>query len=173
MRIRRIASKIRGSIFLFGISILSLLKVPAVFADIPGNVRDPKNPYPHMNPDPALNYGQVSTYVLLTLALELPIFYLLGFKSKKALGLVAIVNIISVSAFHILNFTLNVELFYGVGLLIAELLIIIFEFSLLAMFLRKEIAIKKIIIATVVANTVSALIGIFIINIIFDAIGLF
>lgn len=162
---KQVSSKIQQSIFLLGVFALSLLKAPAAFADVAPYVCIricPVDPEP--SPVFALNYAQIFTYIVLTLVFELPIFYLLGFKSKKLLGLVAVINIISVSALHILNFTLNGQLAYGTNLLIAETLVIIFESLLLVILLEKQITIKKIIIAAIVANIVSALIGGFIVK---------
>ena len=97
------------------------------------------------------HFGSV---LLLTLLLELPVFLIFGFREKKALLAIALANLISVSAFYAANFWLS-----GIGfILISELAIIIFEIIFLATILKGN-KIKKIILATLTANLVSAIIG--------------
>ena len=109
-----------------------------------------------------LQYNLATTilyYLTLTLAFELPIFYIFGFRSKKSLLLVAIVNVVSVTCLHSLNSFWGGQLASGSGLLIAELMIIVFETAILALFLKNAIGLKKVMLATISANVVSAVIG--------------
>lgn len=145
----------------------SLAFIPKAFADIP-SVGFP-NDNPGFTPSPAIvttttiNYGSIGAYLLLTLLFELPIFYWLGFRSKKAITWAIIVNVITVPSYQIINTLMSGQISHGLGLVIAEVLITALEASLLVIFLG-EISTKKIIIATVAANLFSAIIGGFIVN---------
>jgi len=97
--------------------------------------------------------------LFLTLLLELPVFWLFSFRKKKEILVITLANVISVSAFYIASFWLFGFLF----VLISELVIIIFEIIFLAKIL-KGIDIKKITLATIVANLISAIIGGILIN---------
>jgi hypothetical protein len=113
----------------------------------------------------------VLKYILATLVFELPVFYFLGFKSKRAIAWVVVVNIISVSVFHLTMaycstapYACNFDVTYGSGLILAEVVITLFEALVLLLALRKTIAPRRIILATILANAVSAILGGFIVN---------
>ena len=137
----------------------SLLFVQNAFADIPPH---------HSESTPTstvvdVNYGHIGIYLILTLLFELPIFYFLGLKSKKALVWATVVNIITVPSYQIMNSLMGGQLAHGFGLVFAELLITAIE-ALILVFFLKEIDGKKIIIATVAANAFSAIVGSLVVN---------
>jgi len=99
--------------------------------------------------------------LLLTLLLEIPVFWLFGFRKKRELLIIILANVISVSTFYIASFWFSGFLF----VLISELIIIIFEIIFLVKIL-KGVNIKKIILATLVANLISAIIGVVLIHLI-------
>jgi hypothetical protein len=113
----------------------------------------------------------VLKYILATLVFELPVFYLLGFKSKRAIGWVIMVNVISVSTFYLTTaycstarYACNFDVTYGSGLILAEVVITLFEALVLLLALRKTISARRIILVTILANAVSAILGGFIVN---------
>ena len=93
--------------------------------------------------------------IIFTLLIELPIFFIFGFRDKKSLFSIILANLISVIAFYVVGFFLLHGIIF---ILLAELLIIIFETIFLRLIL-KEFKIRKIILATLVANIASATIG--------------
>jgi len=97
--------------------------------------------------------------LVFTLLLELPIFYLLGFKKRKMLLRAVLVNVITVPIYQILNNVLIGALDQGIGLLVAEIGIIALESALLVLFLKNILKVKKIITATVLANAASFITG--------------
>ena len=165
--IRKTISKIKGLVFLFGISVSSLLNAPYAFADIPSPTDSPYisrcRPYPGSDCTPNIIWDKLFLTIIYflvgTLIIELPIFLLFGFRTKKKIGLAILANIISVPVYHIANALLT-----GSNVLVAELLITLFECIFLVTFLRKEMGTGKIIIATIVANIASFILGTILIN---------
>jgi len=92
--------------------------------------------------------------LLLTLLLELPIFWIFGFRNKRAVSFIILANLISVISFSVASFWLGGFIF----VVFSEVIIIIFEIAFLKLFL-KEFIVKKIIFATLVANIISATVG--------------
>jgi hypothetical protein len=95
--------------------------------------------------------------LLLTLLLELAIFWIFGFRTKKVLFSFAAANVISVISFYLAG----LWLYYLAGfpfVIISEAVIIIFEAVFLAAIL-KGANLKKIMLATLTANLVSAVLG--------------
>jgi len=162
MKIKQIASKIQRLIFLLGVFALSLLKAPTAFADIPSPTNAPYlsrcRPYPGSICTENILWDKlflsIVYFLVGTLIIELPIFLLFGFRTKKKIGLAIFANVISVPLYHLANALLT-----GTNVLVAELLIVIFECVFLVAFLKKEMSVSKIIIATIVANVVSFILG--------------
>lgn len=99
--------------------------------------------------------------LLLTLVIELPIYYIFGFRKLRGIGAVVVANIISVISFdsllifsnpfpHRINNFIFLILFF-------ELSVIIFE----ALFLSAvaKLNMKRTILASIIANVTSALLG--------------
>jgi hypothetical protein len=109
-------------------------------------------------------------YYLTTLFFELPILWLMGFKTKKALATVLVANLLSVFSFHLLAAKFNSsggpDLSQGIhsGFIVAELLITFFEATIYVIVLSKELRISHIISAAILANASSAIIGGYVIN---------
>lgn len=99
---------------------------------------------------------------LITLALEIPILYLFGFKTKRHIFVAVLVNLLS---FILLNVFLVI--FHGEisKVVILELGVILLEILLYTLFV-KDVSRRNIILGTVIANVTSALIGTFILAII-------
>ena len=101
--------------------------------------------------------------LLITLFLEIPIFLVFGFRSRRALFTVLSTNLISVPLFNLATIFLP---FSGlVALIIMELIVVIFEAVFIKLML-KEIAFRRILIYSFVANAVSAILGYVILRII-------
>lgn len=96
--------------------------------------------------------------LLITLTLEVPIFFIFGFKGKKALLALLFANLISVSS----SYLATVFLPQGF-ILVLELMIIIFE-GIFIKFWLKEIKLRRILLCSFTANIVSAIFGSVIIN---------
>jgi hypothetical protein len=95
--------------------------------------------------------------LLLTVLIELPVFWCFGFKNKEEIKTIILANTISVFSFAFASLMVNGLLF----VLIFEIAIVIFEIWFLKRIL-KTISIKKIIFATITANIISATLGSFI-----------
>lgn len=94
--------------------------------------------------------------LLITLLFELSVFWLFGLRKKRELFMIFLANFVSLLAFYISSFW-----FSGLNyILISELIIIIFEIIFFKKTL-KEFGTRKIALATIVANFVSATIGTF------------
>lgn len=160
----QIANKIQRSIFLLGVSVFSLLKAPTAFADMPAPTIAPYLSRCFSYPGSICTeniviiwdklFLSIVYFLVGTLTIELPIFVLLGFRTKKKLGLAVMANVISVPLYHITN-----ALLAGTNVLIAETFITVLECVFLVAFLKKEMSVSKIIIATIVANIVSFILG--------------
>ena len=101
--------------------------------------------------------------LLITLLLEIPIFLVFGFRGRRALFTVLSTNLISVPLFNLATIFLP---FSGlVALIIMELIVVIFEAVFIKLML-KEIAFRRILIYSFVANAVSAILGYVILRII-------
>lgn len=94
---------------------------------------------------------------LLTIIIEVPIFYICGYRSFKLLGCFALVNFVS-------NLLLNEGLpiytptaSYWLILIVAELLVIALEFVLMLYLIREEQ--KKLFKTLILTNLVSAVLG--------------
>lgn len=147
--------KFRSLPFVFTNVILSLTYPFKAFADIaaPSGIQylyEDGTPFQRL-------YRRAIVFVFATLLFELPVFYFLGFKSKKALSLVTLANIISVSAFHTL--ILNGDIVSVPQFVIAELLIVIFESLFFMSFLQPELSKKRIALVTLLANVFSGIVG--------------
>lgn len=163
MKLKKVIKKIQQSIFLVSIFTFSLLFAPTAFADIayPDDVADISRNYAYLentSAETSILWGKLSfsiiCFLVAGLIIELPIFIIFGFKTKKKLGLAVMANVISVPSYHIANALLS-----GSNVLVAELLIAIFECVFLVSLLKKEMSVKKIIIATVAANATSFILG--------------
>ncbi len=98
--------------------------------------------------------GRLSFVLLLTLLMELTIFWIFGFRKRREIIVITIANIISVYAFFIASSAI-----YGINFVIyGEILIIIFEILFLKIFLR-DIEIKRISLIVLIANLISAILG--------------
>ena len=102
---------------------------------------------------------KIFLYFAATLLFELPVYYLFGIKSKKAFSWIIFVNAITVPALHVFNSLSKGLVTHGLWLIVAEIIITLFEAFLLMVFLEEEPNKTKIFLATVVANTTSAIIG--------------
>jgi hypothetical protein len=91
--------------------------------------------------------------IVLTILVELPIFFAAGFRTRKSLGSAMAINFISVPFAHVFMFLLPVT-----GLLVllpVTLLVILFEAGFLVAVL-KGLSVKRIFYTSAVANFVSA-----------------
>ncbi len=96
--------------------------------------------------------------LLITLILEIPVFFIFGFKGKKALFALLFANLISVPSFYLAT------VFLPQGfILVLELMIIIFE-GIFIKFWFKEIKLRRILLCSFTANIVPAIFGSVIIN---------
>lgn len=93
---------------------------------------------------------------ITTALFELPIFFAFGLRSTKAMLVVSLINLLSVSlSYYVTTFlTLNTSL----KVLLMEFVIIVFEATLIKLKF-KRISTKRIIIASIIANITSALLG--------------
>lgn len=99
--------------------------------------------------------------LLITLLLEIPIFFVVVLRGHKALFTVLFANLISVPLFYITTIFLP---FRGFTILIVmELIVIVFE-ALFVKRMLKEIGFRKILVYSFVANAVSAILGGVILN---------
>ena len=115
--------------------------------------------------------------ILLTLLLELPIFWIFGFRDKKSLFIIILANLTSLPLFYIATryiyfyFTTSFGSYIAYGyfstflwfsdlipVLIFEIPVIIYEALFLIIFL-KNVNTKKILLAVFIANIFSATIG--------------
>lgn len=106
----------------------------------------------------SINYHVKAILPLLfiTLFLEIPLFLIFGFRSRRFLFVIFLANLISVPLFYLATIFLPFSGF--ITLIVMELIVIIFE----AMFIKlvlKEVQFKKILTYSLVANTVSAILG--------------
>lgn len=159
----------KKAILFIGACLLGLSFADIAFADIPSPSLTPYIHQLHSMCIPSLDglcnrgihvdwqilFESIIFFLAGTILIELPVFYAFGFNTKKRIGLVILANVISVIAYH----TINAITLGSIGVLIFELLITIFESLFLIMFLRKELSLKKIIIATAVANIASFILG--------------
>lgn len=102
----------------------------------------------------ALVFNNLLSALFLTLILELPIYYLYGYRKTKKLVIISIVNIISVGLFWLY------ELGIGAGIikvLFGEVVIILGEAGLLTYSLKGRF--PRLLTISFIANTVSALLG--------------
>jgi hypothetical protein len=107
-------------------------------------------------------------YFLATLVFELPILWLMGFKSRRAITWAVIANLITVFCFHFATVYCSnagtCNLTRGFGLIGAEVLVTAFEAMVYILTLRRELPIGSIILASILANACSAIIGGYIVN---------
>lgn len=90
---------------------------------------------------------------IITFLLEILVFFAFGFRNKKSFYCIFFANLISYSWFYYLSTILLCN-----SIFLMEVGVIIFESLFLKAFL-KDIALRKIILATTVANFVSAFLG--------------
>ena len=105
----------------------------------------------------------------ITLLIELPIFFVLGVRNRKALLAVLAANLISVPLLYLATILLPLTGF--TTLIVMELIVIIFE----AVFIKtilKEIGIRKLLMYSFIANAVSAILGSVLLNIVNGSWGL-
>lgn len=94
--------------------------------------------------------------LLGTLIIELSVFYLLGFRSKRDLTTITLVNTVSVFAFAAVGITIQMNV---LSILVAEVLITAFETLVISKGIHKPL--KLVAKTTVVANILSAILGSF------------
>lgn len=108
-------------------------------------------------------FKSASILILLTLLLEVPTYYIFGFKSKKNILQVVLINVLTVSGLFLVT---TFSTYRGITpLLIMELLIVFIESVYLYMFNKKN-TLEKILFASLIANSLSALLGGFILKLI-------
>lgn len=156
-------------ILFVGACLLGLSFSNIAFADIPSPSLTPYIHQVHSLCTPSLDglchrdiwvdwqtlFVSIIFFLMGTILIELPVFYLFGFNTKKRIGLAILANVISVATYH----TINAITLGSIGVLIFELLVTIFESLFLIVFLRKELSLRKIITATVAANITSFILG--------------
>jgi len=109
-------------------------------------------------------------YYLATLAFEVPVLYIFGFRSKKAIGVALLTNLVTVFGFHFASSYCSqsgrCDLTQGLntGFIIVEALIICIEAAIYTVLLASQIQPRKIVMATLLANLNSAIIGGLIVN---------
>lgn len=104
--------------------------------------------------------------ILITLLLEIPIFFVLVVRDRRALFTVLSANVISVSLFYLATILLQLLLLTKfTQLIIMELAVIAFEAVFIKLML-KEIRFKKILIYSFVANFISAVLGNILLNLV-------
>ena len=124
------------------------------------------------NPNPFTSALVVATfwYFLTTLIFELPVLYAFGFRSKRAITWAVIANFITIYGLHFAFAYCAYTTYLGRcnytegSVVIAELIVTAFETAVYILMLRKELSVKRIILATVLANACSAVVGGYIIN---------
>lgn len=99
--------------------------------------------------------------LFVMLIIELPVFFVLGFRKIKTLAWATLIVSICVLAYQWISYSLDGELNSGAGFIIAQVVITVAEATLLALILKKHLSRKKIIIATICANAVFAIIKLF------------
>lgn len=168
-------SVLNGLTTLLSVLALFLMSIQTAFADIVSVFRPEYLQYCSANPGIECVSGEILWftlffyilgYIFWTLVFEAPVFRIFGFKTKGQIRHVVVANAISVSLYHttnaVLGGTLGWEYFDGgltSGILVAELFIVVFECVFLAFLLKKELSIKRIVVATIVANIVSVALG--------------
>lgn len=88
-----------------------------------------------------------------TLVFELPILYAFGFHTGKALVAALFVNLISVTFLHLSTIV------FEWNILLMELIVVLIEIVILKLWLGKLLSFGKLVLAVVVANLVSGLVG--------------
>jgi hypothetical protein len=112
-------------------------------------------------------------YYLATLVFELPVLYLFGFRSKKAIITALLANVLTVFSFHFASSycsqsgKCNLAQGPNRGFIFAETLIFFVEALVYWLVLRREIRPRNIIWAALLANLSSAIIGGLIVNNVF------
>lgn len=101
--------------------------------------------------------------LLITLLLEIPVFFILGFRNRKALSVVLSANLISIPLLYLSTIFLPFTRF--IPLMIMELIVVVFEATFMR-FMLKEIGFRKILIYSFIANAISAILGGVVLNII-------
>jgi len=101
--------------------------------------------------------------LLITLLMEIPIFLIFGFRSLKAIFVILLANLISLPLFNLLAYFLAIFLSSlafarPIVLIIVELLVIIFEAKFIE-FNLKDVKLKRVLISSFIANTISAMCG--------------
>jgi hypothetical protein len=109
-------------------------------------------------------------YYLATLAFELPVLYVLGFRSKRAIITATLANFFTVFGFHFVSSycsqsgKCNLSQGLNSGFIVAEALITVAEAIIYFAVLNKEMTAHRIVLASLMANLSSAIIGGVIVN---------
>lgn len=96
----------------------------------------------------------IATYLALTLLIELPIFYLLGFRNRLAVGMVILANLISLPSLHYVAAYLDGDGWF----VFLEIMVVLFETLFLKLAIR-QMPIARIFGVVAIANVISASIG--------------
>jgi len=135
-------------------------KVASAYADLA------PDPFPHsrLGGEPVRSVQasfmtvSILIYIVGTIIFELPVYLFMKFRSKKALLWITFVNVVSVTLLQMTNFATGGAVSGGLSLVLAEIVVVIFEAIILVGVLKGE-KVNKILLAVVLANISSAIIG--------------
>ncbi len=91
-------------------------------------------------------------YLIFALMIEIPAFFILGFRKIKMLVWSTLISSICIFAYQWASYAINGQLNEGVGFILAQIVVTIIETMTLAIILKKDLPLKKIIFVTVGAN---------------------
>ena len=105
--------------------------------------------------------GVLLLYVLLTLIIEVPVAYLLGFRKKDELLIVALASVVTNPVLNL--FIIMYQSFFGVvtiyGVIALEILVVLVEFLILFYVFGKEYTKKKLLLLALIMNAASFAFG--------------